>query len=301
MDDNVQKHLHLELDTIKNSQTLIKQTLLSLNEEMRLLQKRKYFLDKDLGDKEIALKVDRATAILKATGVTKGGKMNTRGWQLMLKSHWFVTCYCADAGKRYPLEKTSGGLVSPAQWQEHTEENLQLANIQQKKAIELMSSTDGILAHITSHIRSQRDLTDRALERRIAEVKEAKKFLEEQLAETIVKIGEMEESIVGLEQAITSKRAPLATCQMRLQKRKQRPNIELVMDEADIKLQDEAQGLIDIINRLELQMTKSRKCLASLQKSRLELETQIGIKTNSIYIDEVQCRTVRQKVVIQAY
>ncbi len=55
------------------------------------------------------------------------------------------------------------------------------------------------------------------------------------------------------------------------------------------------------INRLEAQLTKSRNCYASLQKSRLELEAQIGVKTNSVYIDEVKCKTMRQGVKIQAF
>ena len=62
-----------------------------------------------------------------------------------------------------------------------------------------------ILAHTASHLRSQKDLCDRAFERRIDEVKNAKELLEKQLAETIVKIGEMEESIKSVERAISAK------------------------------------------------------------------------------------------------
>ena len=68
-----------------------------------------------------------------------------------------------------------------------------------------------------------------------------------------------------------------------------------------IQLQAEAQNLILAINRLEEQLAKSRHCHASLQRSRLELEAQIGIKDNSIYIDEVKCKTIRQAINIQAY
>ncbi len=52
---------------------------------------------------------------------------------------------------------------------------------------------------------------------------------------------------------------------------------------------------------MEAQLTKARNCYASLQKSRLELEAQIQVKTNSIYIDEVKCKSIRQGVNIQAY
>ena len=58
---------------------------------------------------------------------------------------------------------------------------------------------------MASHLRSQKDLTDRAFARRIEEVKRAKSLLEEQLAETTIKVGEMEESIESLEKALLAK------------------------------------------------------------------------------------------------
>jgi hypothetical protein len=48
-------------------------------------------------------------------------------------------------------------------------------------------------------------LADRAFERRIEEVKTAKLLLERQLSETIVKIGEMEQSIENLERGVSAK------------------------------------------------------------------------------------------------
>ena len=125
--------------------------------------------------------------------------------------------------------------------------------------------------------------------------------MEQQLSETIVKVNEIEDSILALEKAIGAKQGPLATCQLKIQQRKQRPNIELVLDNVDVQLQNEAQNLIESIQRLEAQLAKSRNCYASLQKSRLELETLINIKTNSIYIDEVKCMTNRDAIQIHAY
>ena len=58
---------------------------------------------------------------------------------------------------------------------------------------------------MASHLRSQKDLCDRAFDRRIDEVKAAKLLLEKQLSETIVKIGEVEESIKSVERGIAAK------------------------------------------------------------------------------------------------
>ena len=279
VEDNVQKHLYLEADTIKNSQVLLRQTQMQVAEEVRQLQKAKYTIEKDLEDKAAAMDIDQTTSNLKVRGPDKkkGG-----------------------GGGRYPAPPHPT-VFSPADWQEHSEMNIAAAGLQIKSALNLKSTADGILAHVTSHLRSQKDLTDRAFSRRIEEVKRAKSLLEEQLAETTIKIGEMEESIESLEKALLAKQGPLATCQARMQQRKQRPNIELVLDDVDVQLQREAANLIESINKLEAHLIKAKDCYASLQKSRLELEAQIGIKDQSIYIDEVKCVTTRQGIVIQAY
>lgn len=138
-------------------------------------------------------------------------------------------------------------MFSPASWQEHSERNLAEAGKQLKKALQFKSTVDGILAHVATHLRSQKDLTDRALDRRVFEVKRAKALLEEQLAETVVKIGEMDEAVIGLEKAIAAKQGPLATCQLKIQQRKQRPNVELVLDDVDLQLQNECQVRILIL------------------------------------------------------
>ncbi len=277
VDDNVQKHLNLEVETLKNSQVLLRQTQMQIAEEVRQLQKTRYLIEKDLEDKAAAMDIDQTTSTLKVSGPDK-----KKG----------VTKYPAPP---------HASIYSPADWQEHSEKNLDTANIQIKSAINLKSTVDGIMAHVTSHLRSQKDLTDRAFSRRIMEVKQAKNLLEQQLAETTIKIGEMEESVEALERAVLAKQGPLATCQTRIQQRKQRPNVELVLDDVDVQLQNEAANLIESINKLEAQLAKARNCYASLQKSRLELEAQIGVKAHSIYIDEVKCVSARQGVAIQAY
>ncbi len=93
----------------------------------------------------------------------------------------------------------------------------------------------------------------------------------------------------------------MATCQQKIQQRKQRPNIEHVSDAVEAQLHTEAAHLIDTINKLEQCLSKNRSCYASLVKTKLELEAQIDVKANSIYIDEVKCMTLRKGMNMQAY
>ena len=108
-------------------------------------------------------------------------------------------------------------------------------------------------------------------------------------------------TLVFFNQFFGPPQGPLATCQQKIQQRKQRPNIEHVSDAVEAQLHTEAANLIDTINKLEQCLSKNRSCYASLVKTRLELEAQIDVKANSIYIDEVKCMTLRKGMNMQAY
>ena len=69
--DNVSKHLELESATIKGVQEALKHTLRESSEEIRMLQKTKSEIEKDLLDKEAAMDIDEQTARLKITAPKK--------------------------------------------------------------------------------------------------------------------------------------------------------------------------------------------------------------------------------------
>lgn len=281
--DNVSKHLELESATIKGVQEALKHTLRESSEEIRMLQKTKSEIEKDLLDKEAAMDIDEQTARLKITAPkkrTETGRTSNR--------------YAA-------VSKAGKQPFTTEDWASFSERNLGLAKRAISNALQLQSSVDVILARNTANLKTQKDLTDRAFNRRIDEVKAAKELLEQQHSETIVKIGEMDDNIKSLEKAISAKQGPLATCQLKIQQRKARPNVELVVDDVERHLHAEAQNLVENINKLEMCLVKSKVSFAALQKSRLELEAQVGVKANSIYIDEVKCMTIRQSVQHQAF
>ena len=63
----------------------------------------------------------------------------------------------------------------------------------------------------------------------------------------------------------------------------------------------EAAHLIDTINKLEECLARNKSSYAALMKTRLELEAQIDVKANSVFIDEVKCMTIRRGMNMQAY
>ena len=118
---------------------------------------------------------------------------------------------------------------------------------------------NGILAQVGSNLKTSTQVTDSAFSQRIAEVKRAKGKLEEQKAETVVKIQEIESTLQSLEQAIMAKQGPLATCQAKIHQRRLRPGAEYCHDEVDDHLAREQRNLLEIINKLEAGLGQVRE------------------------------------------
>ncbi len=71
IDDNVQKHLDMEIETLKKSQTMLSQVGTQAAEEIRQMKKVKHGIEKDLFDKEAAIEIDAQTSTIKVTGPMK--------------------------------------------------------------------------------------------------------------------------------------------------------------------------------------------------------------------------------------
>lgn len=62
--DDVEKELFKEVETIQGAQALLTRTLEQANEQVRRLRSTLYFMDRDLEDKDNALKIDKHNALL---------------------------------------------------------------------------------------------------------------------------------------------------------------------------------------------------------------------------------------------
>lgn len=80
-----------------------------------------------------------------------------------------------------------------------------------------------------------------------------------------------------------------------------RPGVELCHDEVDDQLSREQKNLLEIINKLEGGILQAKHCYAGLQKTLLELEDEIAKKSNSLYIDDVKCGTIRRSINLNMY
>lgn len=82
----------------------------------------------------------------------------------------------------------------------------------------------------------------------------------------------------------------------RLDFRSLRPNKELVRDPVQYQLVTEVAQIEGSIDQLSQRYQDAEAAFKKLNRTRLTLEEDISIKTNSIYIDQDQCISLRKQM-----
>ncbi|CAL8069306.1 unnamed protein product [Calicophoron daubneyi] len=103
-----------------------------------------------------------------------------------------------------------------------------------------------------------------------------------------------ERSIAELREAIRAKDDPLKVAQTRLHIRNFRPNMELCKDPAMSCLVSEVDVLTQSLDELLNQAAMTENKLKDLHDRQMELEKEIELKKETIYIDEIQCLPKRR-------
>ncbi|XP_059342931.1 tektin-1 isoform X2 [Ammospiza nelsoni] len=286
--DEVEQQLLKEVEVLQGIIALLGRTLEQTNEQIRRNRSAKYDLDMDLKDKFTALTIDD---------------------------------YCASLTNDTPhiiyadnAVKLEGNFVSPEDWIDFTNINVEKADKQRNNSLALKALIDGILSQIANDMRRQCELVNNAFRNRVKEVKDAKHKLEILLAMVssvqnfivgFVKVmdetASQEKNIAALKKAITDKEAPVKVAQTRLEARNHRPNVELCYDTVHSSLMSEVQEITKNIQRLKDALAQAHTELKGLSRRQLSLEEEIKVKENTLYIDEVLCMQMRESVCINNY
>ncbi|CAF2429177.1 unnamed protein product [Rotaria sp. Silwood2] len=179
--------------------------------------------------------------------------------------------------------------VSEPFWEEYSDENIKNAETQRLNAVQLRNVIDGILKKLVADIKQAIECTRRSFDRRIYESKQAKQKLEDQLHDVNLLINQLEESIKNTEKAIRDKEQYLKLAHTRLDIRHKRPNVELVYDAPQKCLIEEIREIECQIQKLQERLNESHVRLRNLDRDKLILEKDIETKTNTIFVDEVEC------------
>ncbi|XP_062888010.1 tektin-1 [Mobula hypostoma] len=273
--DEVERELLKEAEVFQGVIALLKRTAEQTEEQLRLNRMAKFYLEKDLQDKATALKVDKFTANL--------------------------TNNSPDIDYWSNVIRTEGSSVSPEEWQDFTNSNIVNADKQKNNSTTMCALVDSILSETTGDMLKQVESGNRAFRRRVQETKDAKSKLEKQLSKVMDEICSQEKNIELLRKTIMDKEGPLKVAETRLETRTKRPNVELVRDLAQHRLVSEVQEITSNVQRLRTTLAQAKAELRGLRRNQLALEEEIEIKSNSLYIDDVQCMNLRNSISINYF
>ncbi|KAL7979059.1 hypothetical protein Chor_015083 [Crotalus horridus] len=176
---------------------------------------------------------------------------------------------------------------TPETWAKHSHDNIYRAERERLASVNLRALVDNILHDTAEDLRLQCDVVNQAFAKRCEELEDAKHKLEHSLRKTLQEIGHQEHNIQALKQAIKDKEAPLKVAQTRLYDRSFRPNVDLLISEVE--------ELTESIESLKKKLLESEQSLHNLEDSRMHLEKEIAVKTNSLFIDRQKCMAHRTR------
>ncbi|NXF11277.1 TEKT1 protein, partial [Smithornis capensis] len=272
--DEVEQELVKEAEVLQGIIALLGHTLEQTNEQIRQNRSAKYNLEMDLKDKFTALTIDNYCA--------------------RLTSNTPDIIYADNA------VKTEGNFVSPEDWIDFSNINVEKADKQRNNSLALRALIDNILSQTANDIRKQCEVVNVAFRNRVKEVKDAKHKLETLLAMVMDESASQEKNIALLKKAIADKEGPVKVAQTRLEARNHCPNVELCYDRVQYSLMKEVQEINKNIQRQDT-LAQAETELKGLSRRQLSLEEEIKVKENSLYIDEVLCMQMRESVYINNF
>lgn len=117
----------------------------------------------------------------------------------------------------------------------------------------------------------------------------------------MAQIKDMEVNIARLQKEIADKEAPLKLAHTRLGTRTTRPNVELCRDPVQYRLIQEVGEIEESIAQLQASLDSAEVSLKGLVRNQLDLEEDIRIKSNTLFVDEVECMGMRKSMNIQGF
>jgi len=273
--DDPEKELLKEVEVIQGALSLLERTREQAVEQLRLNNKARYRLEKDLTDKFSALNIDKTNTELRN--------------------------YTAGIQIKADVAKIDSNSVTPDDWENFSDANIVAAEKQRNNSVALRTLVDGVLQSTANDMLLQKETVDLAMTKRIAETRDAKEKLEDHLSKVVGQITEMEDNVDRLVKAIADKEAPMKLANTRLDNRSQRPNVELCRDQVQYRLVEEVGELNHSVSALSERLAHTEASLKGLVRRQVELEEDIDIKSNTLFIDETECMGMRKSINIQVY
>ncbi|NXP23417.1 TEKT4 protein, partial [Scytalopus superciliaris] len=265
--DEVERQLLKEAELIRNIRDLLKRTIIQATNQIRSNRIQKEVCELDWSDKVQTYHIDDKCVSYNNDSTN-------------IQAHPSSVKFEENAS-------------TPKTWAQFSHDNIYNAEQEKLASVQLRSLINNIIHDASEDLRMQRAAANEAFDNHCRELDDCKFKLEQHLAKILEDIGEEEANIVALKQAIRDQETHLKVAQTRLYDRSFRPNVELCKDEAQFRLVSEVEELTVFLEALKRKLMESEQCLKNLEETRMQLEKEIAVKANSIFIDRHKCMTFR--------
>ncbi|XP_042550525.1 tektin-3 [Dipodomys spectabilis] len=266
--DDVERELLMELDTILCCQERMKLHLDKAIAQLASNRGAQHELEKDLSDKQMALRIDDKCHHLRNTSE---GISFFRG-----------------------VENVDATISVPESWAKFTDDNILRSQNERATSAKMRDEIETLLTVTTNEMWNQFSKVNWYLTKRIAEIGEAKSKIQVHLAKILQEIFQTEVTIESIKKAIKEKSAFLKVAHTRLDERTRRPNLELCRDMAQLRLVNEVYEVHDTIQTLQQRLREAEDSLQLLVHTKATLEHDLAVKANTLYIDQEKCMSMRR-------
>ncbi|KAM9296143.1 tektin-3 [Gastrophryne carolinensis] len=266
--DEVEKQLLQEVDCIKSCQERMRRHLEKAAAQLASNRSAQHELERDIHDKQSAYRIDDKCQNLRNSS---DGIGYYRG-----------------------VERIDATISVPETWAKFTDDNILKSQSERAASAKLREDIENLLNVTSNEMWSQFNLVNVMFTNRISETADAKNKLQSHLAKTLQEIFQTEMTIEAIKKAIKDKMAPMRVAQTRLDERTRRPNVELCRDSAQMRLVHEVQAIDDTIQVLQQRLREAEDTLQMLVHTKANLEHDLSIKANSLFIDQEKCMGMRK-------
>ncbi|CAL8088079.1 unnamed protein product [Orchesella dallaii] len=265
--DAVEECLHKELESLKKNQDKLLMEMERVNSQLSRLRAARHELETDMRNKDEARKTDECVKILARLQDEIGG-----------------------------LEISDGTNAnsSPSSW-------LQLTQSLIRKSQEERNSAQMLYTEVSRSMLSSADEcfsiwyeTNASFSTRVSELMSAKQQIEKQLHRIKHDIDSLNRHMSSVRKALDEKLPMLRLAQARLEKRKERPGIELCRDKVMLALLKEIHALKISSDQLQTKLKDMEQTMSQLMKTKASLEHDIKMKEVALFLDREKCLTLRQ-------
>ncbi|VDK24453.1 unnamed protein product [Taenia asiatica] len=191
--------------------------------------------------------------------------------------------------------------TSTDEWLLHLKRNLEEADRQLQNSRQTRSLVEGLLIQVFEDQKEQVDATNRAIQTRVDETRDAKRKLEEHLSLTFKEISNMEDNIRDIKKLIcdTLKSAEITEAKKNI--RDCRPLNELCRDAPHYRILEQTEELKTDVSTLQQMLHDAEEELKALRRRQLDLEEEIQNKSHSLHIEEVRILEIRSSMLIKKF